>query len=438
MVRHRRSVQIRLLIELTIAVLGIGVLATGMAFWFAYSEAQEFQDDNLRQVAVLGNDANGRNFQLQTDDDTESRIRIFPIAGQPLPAWVPAHLSNGFHTLPMANGDTGRLYVRHNRNGQMVVIVQSIQSRNETALNAALWTLLPWLLFLPVLLWLIVRIVRRELAGIRYLSRRLDHQVADRLENLPVEDIPEEILPLVEAVNRMMVRVNRVVAQQKRFIADASHELRTPLTALSLQAGNVERAETEAFMRERMVALRAGIDRARHLTCQLLDLARLQLQDMAHNRVRIGELVLHSIADLLPLAESRQIDIGLDQEADPVLAGDHTALRLILHNLLENAVKYSWNGGHVTVRITENDNMAIIDVVDNGPGIPQDQREAVFQPFYRLAGNETKGSGLGLSIVAEAAERLGGSVRIVSNPDGRGTTVRYQQSVAPAERIMSA
>lgn len=420
-----RSVQTRLLAALTLTVLGVGLLATAAAFWFAYSEAQEFQDDNLRQVALLGTLADRSALAGQEED---ARIRILPEAGQALPAWVPAHLTDGFHTLTMADGDTGRVYVRHSRpDGAMVLIVQSTQSRDDAALENAWWTLVPWLLFLPVLLWLIVHIVRRELAAVRTLSHRIDQQSADRLEELPVDQVPDEVLPLVEAVNRMMVRVNHVVLHQKRFIADASHELRTPLTVLSLQAENVERAGSLPLMQQRMAVLKIGIERLRRLTTQLLDLARLQLQGLEPQRVMVSDLVREAIASVLPLAESRQIELELQLDADPVEQVDVATFRLIVHNLLDNAIKHNRQAGQVLVRIAMQGDALVLDVADEGPGIPVDQRESVFRPFFRLAGQETEGSGLGLAIVREAAERQGGTVAILDNSSASGITVRYRQ-----------
>ena len=420
-----RSVQTRLLAALTLTVLGVGLLATAAAFWFAYSEAQEFQDDNLRQVALLGTLADRSALAGQEED---ARIRILPEAGQALPAWVPAHLTDGFHTLTMADGDTGRVYVRHSRpDGAMVLIVQSTQSRDDAALENAWWTLVPWLLFLPVLLWLIVHIVRRELAAVRTLSHRIDQQSADRLEELPVDQVPDEVLPLVEAVNRMMVRVNHVVLHQKRFIADASHELRTPLTALSLQAENVERAGSLPLMQQRMAVLKIGIERLRRLTTQLLDLARLQLQGLEPQRVIVSDLVREAIASVLPLAKSRQIELELQLDADPVERVDVATFRLIVHNLLDNAIKHNRQAGQVLVRIAMQGDALVLDVADEGPGIPVDQRESVFRPFFRLAGQETEGSGLGLAIVREAAERQGGTVAILDNSSASGITVRYRQ-----------
>ena len=420
-----RSVQTRLLAALTLTVLGVGLLATAAAFWFAYSEAQEFQDDNLRQVALLGTLADRSALAGQEED---ARIRILPEAGQALPAWVPAHLTDGFHTLTMADGDTGRVYVRHSRpDGAMVLIVQSTQSRDDAALENAWWTLVPWLLFLPVLLWLIVHIVRRELAAVRTLSHRIDQQSADRLEELPVDQVPDEVLPLVEAVNRMMVRVNHVVLHQKRFIADASHELRTPLTVLSLQAENVERAGSLPLTQQRMAVLKIGIERLRRLTTQLLDLARLQLQGLEPQRVMVSDLVREAIASVLPLAESRQIELELQLDADPVEQVDVATFRLIVHNLLDNAIKHNRQAGQVLVRIAMQGDALVLDVADEGPGIPVDQRESVFRPFFRLAGQETEGSGLGLAIVREAAERQGGTVAILDNSSASGITVRYRQ-----------
>ncbi len=182
-------------------------------------------------------------------------------------------------------------------------------------------------------------------------------------------------------------------------------------------------------MRERVVPLLAGIERARHLTEQLLNLARTQAGATVVADVNVSAMARELIAEYLPLAEAKKIDLGLDEVAPLCLHASTEALRLILRNGLENALKYTPEGGEVTLRLLSDNDHAVIEVVDNGPGIPVLERERVLDAFYRMPGAAGEGSGLGLAIAREAAIRLGGSVSVHEREQGPGLIFRYRQGL---------
>jgi two-component system OmpR family sensor kinase len=413
-------------------VLASGVIASAAAFYFAYAEAQEFQDDALRQIAALSLGTRAEVDQLDNAgglvEDPESRIQVFRLPYGPRPAWLPASLEPGFHTLskPLGQGDM-RLFVRALDGGGRLVVAQSTDSRNEIAQNSALRTLLPLLILLPILIGLTAFIVGNEFTSLRRLSEALDRQAAERPRTLPELDLPDEIRPFVEAINRLLARVERMIAEQRRFIADAAHELRTPLTALSLQAQNLAQADSAAQMRERLVPLRDGIERARRLTVQLLDLARLQAGDAKRSDVDVQALALELMAEFHPLAEAKAIDLGLEEHGLRFMSADAATLGLIIRNALDNAIKYTPPGGAVTLRLSQLEDAARIEVVDNGPGIPAEELERVLQPFHRLASG-SEGSGLGLAIAREAATQAGGAITLRNAEDRSGLVFSYEQT----------
>lgn len=427
-----RSLQRHLSRTLSAAILGAGIVASIVSFYFAYSEAEEFQDDALRQVAALsiggGPEVQRLIAASKSIRDPESRIQVFRLPLDPKPNWLPENIAIGFHTLegPSDQGPQ-RILVRKGLGDGRIVVIQSTQSRDEIARDSALRTLIPLLVLLPLLVGLTTKIVRRELATIRRLSDRLDAQPADQPEPLPENGLPDEIAPFVQAINRLLGRVNKMIAEQRRFIADAAHELRTPLTALSLQAQNIGQAETPEAMRERLLPLQAGIERARKLTVQLLSLARIQATTANAVSIDTAQLARELIAEFLPQAEKKGIDLGLEESARLVLNSDAETLRLVLRNALENALKYTPPGGEVTLKVVLAGKEAVFEVVDNGPGIPAQEREQVFSAFYRMLGTEEEGSGLGLAIAKEAAGRLGGAVDLDDNPAGSGLVFRYRQ-----------
>lgn len=419
-----RSLQRHLSMMLAVAVFISGVISSVIAFYFAYDEAQELQDDTLRQIAALGI---GSRAQLQKLDaahlaveDPESRVQLFRLPEGPHPAWLPDSLDVGFHTLSGGPGDM-RVFVRRDAGNGWLAVTQSTDSRNEIAFNSALRTLLPILFLLPVLMGLIAFIVRGEFKPLRRLAESLDRQAADRPDTLPEHDLPDEITPFVQAINRLLGRIDGMIAKQRRFIADAAHELRTPLTALSLQAQNLARAPSREEMLERLAPLQAGIERARNLTVQLLDLARLQSGEPMPVEVDIQAMARELISEFLPLAEANGIDLGMEgDDFQPVTADPHI-LRMILRNALQNAVRYTPRGGEVTLGTKGGDSQQCIEIVDTGPGIPPSQLDKVFEPFHRLS-SAIEGSGLGLAIAREAAIQLGGRI-VLENRESRSGLV---------------
>lgn len=423
----KRSLQRHLSLVLGSAILFTGLIAAAASFALAYSEAKEFQDDMLRQIAVLGG-TNNASASQQTDrdndgiSDPESRVMLYRLPGNTAPVWLKRDLSPGLHTL---DTDTGQMRV-FVRGGQMrTAVAQPTEARDEIAVNSALRTLIPLLLLLPIMVWLIVRIVRSQLEPVAKLARSLDEQSAHHPRQLQSDDLPQEIIPFVHAINRLLKKVNHLMGQQRRFIADAAHELRSPLTALSIQSQNLLHAGSLAAMRERISPLQDGIERARHLTEQLLNLARTQADTRERVLTDVSAMARELIAEYMPLSDARRIDLGLDEIAALSLYAEPDALRLILRNALENALKYTPEGGEVTLRLIPDS--AIIEVVDNGPGIPVSERERVFDSFYRMPGTAGEGSGLGLAIAREAATRLNGIVSLHERRQGRGLVFRYRQ-----------
>ncbi len=435
-----RSLERHLTRMLAVAILLAGVIAGALSFLFAYWEAEEFQDDTLRQIAALAAGHRLRDDAAAGDavrhpesgfPNPESRVLVLRADREQRPSWLPAHPPAGFHTFA-ADEQRFRAFVRHDREGRPVVAAQPTGVRNEIAVDSALRTLVPLVALLPVLLVLTVRLVRREMEPVRRLARTVDEQSAERPAPLPVDDVPEETAPFVRAINRLLERVRRLLGEQRRFIADAAHELRTPLTALSLQAQNLEQADTLEAVRDRVAALRAGIERARRLTEQLLSLARTQAIAASAIPVEISKMARDLIADYMPLAETRGIDLGLDEPAGHLLVtAEPETLRLILKNGLDNAVRYTPPAGEVTVRIYAQGDHAVIDVIDNGPGIPAAERDRVFDPFHRMEGSGGEGSGLGLAIARDAAERLGGTVSLHDRTEEPGLVFRYRQPRVP-------
>lgn len=417
----RDSIRVRLSLGLSLAILVVATTAGAFSFLGARDEANELQDETLQQVATLlarvsvplarldraGAAAAGDEFKLLVQ-----ALGPGAAAAGDLP--LRADLGEGFHTVQVA-GEAYRVLVKATRDGRRIAVSQAQSVRDELARDGALRSVLPLLILVPVLLWVVSDLVRRLLAPVTRLAAEIEGRSNEALHPMVSERLPAELRPFVDAINRLMARVSQSVQAQRRFIADAAHELRSPLTALSLQAERLERAEMSGVARERLLSLSEGIARARHLLEQLLNLARVQADTPAPDEgTSVEQVVRHVLADVLPLAEARQIDIGM-------LPGPDLALRLpvaeidlllIVKNLIENALRYTPVGGQVDVGVSLVDGQALIQVEDNGPGIAPEERERVLDAFYRVLGSEQIGSGLGLTIVRAAVDRLGGRMAL--------------------------
>ena len=227
---------------------------------------------------------------------------------------------------------------------------------------------------------------------------------------------------------QLLQRVGELVHRERRFIADAAHELRTPLAALSLQVENAEHAESWDVCRQRLHAVDAGLARSRHLLDQLLTLERQLAGTGTQEKLELGSLLRDLLGERLPLAESKGIELELQMHpAQLTLHTEALALRVLVSNALDNALRYSPPQGAVVLRANADSKMIEIEVEDEGPGIPSAQRELLFSAFHRAANAQGEGTGLGLAIVAAAAKRMEGKVELLDGRGGKGLLFRYRQ-----------
>jgi two-component system OmpR family sensor kinase len=221
------------------------------------------------------------------------------------------------------------------------------------------------------------------------------------------------VQPFILAINRLLSRVAQAMEAQRRFVANAAHELRSPLTALLLQADRLADAEMSDQARARLVVLHQGIERGRNLLNQLLALARVQSAPLAPNSsISVLAIYRRVLEDLMPLAEAKHIDIGVVEERDARVFVGELDLIAVIKNLVDNSIRYTPEGGRIDLGLTIKAPHAILHIKDSGPGIPTQEQERVFDPFYRVLGNDEIGSGLGLSIVKTITDRIGADLHL--------------------------
>jgi two-component system OmpR family sensor kinase/two-component system sensor histidine kinase QseC len=265
--------------------------------------------------------------------------------------------------------------------------------------------------------WVLVGV---SLAPLRPLTALLRMRAAESLEPLPEAGLPAEVAPLVTALNALLLRVQGSFEAQRAFVADAAHELRSPLTALKLQIELLGRAGAAPVAPQAVAELTAAMQRAQRLVEQLLALARAEPGGAESARVPtdLAEAARQAVADAVPLAAARSTGLALDAPGPLQVLGDAQALRVLVRNLVDNAVRYAGSGAQVQVSLRAEGPQAVLRVDDSGPGIPPEERERVFARFYRRDGQSETGSGLGLAIVQAVAQRHGAAVLLAESPLG--------------------
>jgi signal transduction histidine kinase len=273
-----------------------------------------------------------------------------------------------------------------------------------------------------MILWFVVGRASKEL---RTVADDVAASDVNRATPLPLARVPEEIAPLVAGFNGLLSRLGGALAAQRRFVQDAAHELRTPVTAVSLQLDLCRAWVPPGLPAMQFDRLEAGVRRTLRLVEQLLRLSREEATAGARppEAVDITGLLRASVEQFLPLADRRRIDVGFDGRVSPSVMASTVDLRSVFDNLLDNALRYTPEGGQVEIRVHSAGSGAVVDVVDSGPGIAESLRERVFDRFYRVPGSETDGSGLGLAIARAAAARQGLQVELRGRDDGLGGLV---------------
>jgi two-component system, OmpR family, sensor kinase len=261
------------------------------------------------------------------------------------------------------------------------------------------------LLFIPVLVILIFIAIKKALSPLTALSSDIQKRHSHDLKPFSEDEMPAEMKPLVHSLNTFMHRVSDMVSVLKRFTADAAHELRTPITALRIQLNLVEQAKSTSEREQAINTLKDGIDRSEQLISQLLTLARTEPNSQSREVTSINllSLIKECIEGLLPQAHEKLIDLGLQPSEELKVIGVRHEIKVLINNIMENAIRYTPNHGKVDIALFSNAEDIVLEIKDNGPGIPNDDFERVFERFYRGENLNVNGSGLGLSIVREIA-----------------------------------
>lgn len=391
--------------------------------------ASETDDDAIAEPEDFGHKYQKRLIFQLWDDTGRLLLRSHRAPRTPLAA------TDGFSESASGTEERWRYYSQWDKQRQLRVQVgENHQVRADLSRHIAVRLLLPALFGLPLLGFWVWFATRRGLAPIGAVTRQVASRAPDHLAALAPATAPVEIRPLIEALNKLFGRVGHALDNERRFTADAAHELRTPLAALATQAQVALRARDAAERDHAIAQIAASARRASHLVDQLLTLARLDPSaGLPLGPVRLDQLAAEICADHGAAALEKNLALELEAPAPVTVTANEGMLRILLRNLLDNAVRYTPAGGKVSVTVgnplfgigvTASEAGVSLVVSDSGPGIPADERENALRRFHRLAGQEAEGSGLGLSIVARIAELHGASLELDDGIGNVGLAVR--------------
>ncbi len=409
----------------------VGVLAGCASYWIAGRAANEFLDLQLRQVAQLVGNAGPVAPVLPPHDGEDDLVVAIRFADgraavcAPSPCRLPPAGKTGFSDVSAA-GEGWRVFALALPD-RIVQVAQQQDVRQETASGAAIAALLPLLLMIPVV-WIVVdTVLRRAFLRLEAVTEAIAARDAADVTPIPEGQVPAEVRPLVGAMNGLLARLRALMHQQRAFVADAAHQLRTPLAALTLEVANL-RAEGKAGLpAERLAYVEAAVRRASGLVGQLLRLAR---QEAGPRRARapvpLAEVVRETIGALAPLAIARRIDLGLVAALERDVLGDREDFRSLIETLLDNALRYTPEGGVIDVEMREAPDGLLVLVRDTGPGIPPEALPRLFERFFRVEGQEVEGSGLGLAIAELIARRHGVTLALSNRTDRTGVEARME------------
>ena len=302
----------------------------------------------------------------------------------------------------------------------LVQVAETLEKRKTLATEIVKGTMVPQFVTLPLAVLLVWLALVRGIKPLAQLEKRIRARKSDDMSPLDDTAVPEEVAPLVSSINDLLSRLKTSLTTQKRFLADAAHQLKTPLAGLRMQADLAQRETDTHELKKSLKHIGEASIRATHTVNQLLALARAETsgRSLAKQRIEMVQIVSEILSDSVPRALEKQIDLGYDGpaagEQRTCVNGNPILLKELVRNLLDNAINYTPEEGQVTVRLLTDrfSGVLVLLVEDSGPGIPEAERDLVFQPFYRALGTNVDGSGLGLAIVLGIANQHDASVSI--------------------------
>jgi two-component system OmpR family sensor kinase len=425
------SLRRTILVWVTMLLGIVGAGAAAASYYFVRVEADSLLDTQLRQIALNAGEGLSESAlpHMRHEIEDEVVVQIWNASGETVlrapPISIPRQRKSGFADVEFG-GKSWRVYTSSDgvRTAQ---VAQRWSAREELAGKAALGATLPILSAIPIAWLVIIWVLNRLLRRLGGFAEALAQRSVDAKDPISLENVPPEIAPLNTALNKLIGRHQCAVDRQRRFVSDAAHELRTPLAALQIQVDNLK-TRANSTQLEAIDELNGGVRRASALVEQLLRMARMD--DAASSRrradINLKDLVAAAVADHVAIAMKKDVDLGLsDDETCDVRLSD-PEIGVLIANLVDNAIRYTPNGGTIDVVLKLEDTDALVEVVDSGCGIPDAALPRIFDRFFRAAPAEIEGTGLGLAIAKAIADRNGFGLTVKNRLDAQGVVAQVQ------------
>lgn len=438
MMKKRYSLQKRLIIYISLFSVVLGCVLIFAAYQIALEEINEVLDKQMQSLAERI--AENHPEPLQSEIDLEKQyseedlfVDIWSYTDttlHPQDVLVASVKKAGFYTHQTPYG-TWLTYIIPGDQLQIQVSQQK-NVRQDLALELAVNMFLPYVLFLPFAIFGLSWVIRRNFQPLIDFKTELASRKAQELKPIAMKDYPLELEPTIQEMNYLFGRISLAQQEQRQFVADSAHELRTPLTALNLQLQILLQQFPQS---DALHNLSLGILRMQHLVNQLLSLAKQDVTEGLTEPVQslsLNQMTVACIEQLIQLALQKEIDLGVEQQQELLIQGQASALHSIIYNLIDNAIKYSPEHGVINVSILQQGQQAILQIEDSGAGIDPAQFNQIRQRFYRVHNHAEIGSGLGLSIVDKATERLGGTLEFSKSSSLGGLCVQVKFALVEA------
>jgi len=420
------SIRARLLALLLAMLAAAALVMGGVTYRNVLAETESLFDYQLQQMALSLRDQ-GEIAPDQADALADTKldfvIQIWSTDGRAIYAsrpheQLPTRALLGF--ADVTAGDQAWRTFSVFTGTRVIQVAQPRQIRRRLAADAALHAVAPLAAIAPLLVLLAWWLAARTLRPLAQVAQAVRERDSESLAPLAEGALPDELAPLIHALNGLLARLAQSLDRQRAFVADAAHELRSPLTALKLQLKLLERADDAGARAAAVKSLGEGIERTAWLVEQLLALARNEpgAPPLPMAAVDLAEIARNALAATVPLALAKGTELDLQADASVPLQGDAASLTVLARNLVDNAVRYAPAASRVEVRVASEGGTPMLVVDDAGPGIPPEDRERVFDRFYRRDPSAGDGSGLGLALVRTVAERHGATVTLGDSPLG--------------------
>lgn len=463
-IHYPKSLRYQLFIWLLILLLPLIFISAATSYWLANRYINQTYDETLYRTALaLADQVSLEELGIQVtlpevakdllefDEDDDIYFRIIGPTGDLIPSHTTLPLPKSYpkkdqfiYYDTMLNAEKLRAVVYclptlagfapTNNNHVYVLVGETLKKRSLVANEVVLSMLLPQLLILILTGALLFFGIKRGLQPLDKLKAELSQRDINDLSPVNHSNTPNELQPLIGVLNNLLSRLNSAIAKQQRFVSDAAHQLKTPLAGLKTQSELALREIDTHKTAHALSKINQASENLAHLVNQLLSLSKAEpdsASSILFETIDLVRLAKEVSADWVPTALEKNIDLGFCSEADTAsVQGNVALLRELMNNLIDNAIRYTPHDGKVTIGINKLNTSVIFYVQDNGIGVSEEDKTLVFERFYRVLGTQQNGSGLGLSIVKEIAERHKAIVSLISDDYNQGTifTVSFSQA----------